>query len=70
MFHEIRTSELKINPKEYDDIYNRLVKNQEVMREMETMVKEQGHDLDKIDEYLVSVYDNTKLANQELTEAN
>lgn len=41
-----------------------MVKNQEVMKDIEMMVKEQGHDLEKIDEYLSSVYDNVSNVNQ------
>ena len=31
------------------------------------MVKEQGNDLEKVDEYLESTYENAELANKELT---
>lgn len=32
MFHEIRSSELKIKPEEYNQIYNRMCNNLEVMK--------------------------------------
>jgi hypothetical protein len=32
--------------------------NLEVMKEMEEMVKEQGEDLDKVNDYLESTYQN------------
>lgn len=69
MFHEIRSSELKIKPEEYDQIYNRMCNNMEVIKEIEEMVKEQGNDLDKVDAYLESTYSNAVEANKELTEA-
>jgi hypothetical protein len=36
------------------------------MKEIELMVKEQGNDLDKVDAYLDSTYQNAEAANKEL----
>ena len=40
------------------------------MKEMEKMVYEQGNDIDKVNDYLDSAYQNVGEANQQLTEAN
>jgi len=37
--------------------------NLEVMKEMEQMVKEQGNDLSKIQEYIDYTYENVEMAN-------
>jgi len=41
-----------------------MVKNQEVMNEIAQMVKEQGNDIDKVDAYLDSTYNNVQNANK------
>jgi len=41
-----------------------MVKNQEVMNEIAQMVKEQGNDIDKVDAYLESTYNNVQNANK------
>lgn len=69
IMHEIRSSELRIKAEEYEEIYNRMCNNLEVMKEIETMVKEQGNDLDKVDKYLDSTYQNVVQVNKELDEA-
>ena len=41
-----------------------MVKNQEVMNEIAQMVKELGNDIDKVDAYLESTYNNVQNANK------
>lgn len=44
-------------------------KNLEIMKEIQSMVIEQGNDLQKIDQYIEIAYDNSKQANNELDQA-
>jgi t-SNARE complex subunit (syntaxin) len=58
IMHEIRSSQIQVSPKEYELIYKRMCNNMEVMKEMEEMVKEQGENIDKVNDYIDSTYQN------------